>query len=68
MKQGTSMRQVPLVFQYNKQDLPTALDISQMDQILNGNGSPSFGHGGIDRAGALGSVGRYIQSVCPLLR
>jgi GTPase SAR1 family protein len=42
--QGTDVRQVPVVFQYNKQDLPRELVLDQdaLDESLNFRGAPSF--------------------------
>jgi signal recognition particle receptor subunit beta len=42
--QGMDVRQVPVVFQYNKQDLPRELVLDQdaLDEALNFRGAPSF--------------------------
>ncbi|MCK4412938.1 MAG: gliding-motility protein MglA [Candidatus Eisenbacteria sp.] len=38
--QGRSRAAVPLVFQYNKRDLPGAVSREQLDRLLNGDGAP----------------------------
>ena len=45
LSQGVDIRQLPVVFQYNKQDLPADLILSQaeMDDALNFRAVPSFG-------------------------
>lgn len=39
---GKSMKTLPLVIQYNKRDLPDVAPASEMEQILNQDGYPSF--------------------------
>jgi signal recognition particle receptor subunit beta len=39
---GKSMKTLPLVIQYNKRDLPDVTPVSEMEQILNQDGYPSF--------------------------
>jgi signal recognition particle receptor subunit beta len=39
---GKSMKTLPLVIQYNKRDLPDVTPVSEMEQILNPDGYPSF--------------------------
>ena len=41
-EQGYEIDNVPLVFQYNKRDLPNACPISEMEKALNPLGKPSF--------------------------
>jgi len=45
---GLNIRTIPLIFQYNKRDLPTALPIEVMDKKLNFRNLPSFGSVAID--------------------
>lgn len=40
-EQGRDLAQVPIVFQYNKRDLPDLLPVAEMDQMLNPMGAPS---------------------------
>jgi signal recognition particle receptor subunit beta len=39
---GKSLKTIPLVIQYNKRDLPDVTPVSEMEQILNPYGYPSF--------------------------
>jgi signal recognition particle receptor subunit beta len=51
--QGVDVRQLPVVFQYNKQDLPSelVLDRPALDDALNFRGVPSFGADALHGAG-----------------
>ncbi|MBN1636232.1 MAG: hypothetical protein JW920_06940 [Deltaproteobacteria bacterium] len=39
---GKSIKSIPLVLQYNKRDLTDVTPVSEMDQIINPDGYPSF--------------------------
>lgn len=39
---GKDLSEIPLVIQYNKRDLPSALPIEKLEQELNSMGAPSF--------------------------
>ncbi len=41
-RQGIRLREMPLVIQYNKRDLPNALSVAEMDPELNKSGVPTF--------------------------
>ena len=41
-RQGIRIREMPLVIQYNKRDLPNALAVSEMNPELNKSGVPTF--------------------------
>jgi mutual gliding-motility protein MglA len=41
-RQGIRLREMPLVIQYNKRDLPNALPVAEIDKDLNKLQSPSF--------------------------
>jgi signal recognition particle receptor subunit beta len=41
-RQGIRMREMPLVMQYNKRDLPNALALAEMNKELNKSNAPSF--------------------------
>ena len=47
--QGVDVREVPLVMQYNKQDLPREmiLDVAELEDTLNFRGVPSFAAGAV---------------------
>ena len=39
---GQSLSAIPMVFQFNKSDLPDALEVGEMERMLNPAGLPSF--------------------------
>lgn len=39
---GRDVSQIPLVFQYNKRDLPDAIPLAQLESRLNPHGQPAF--------------------------
>jgi signal recognition particle receptor subunit beta len=41
-RQGIRIREIPLVIQYNKRDLPTAMPVADLDRDLNKLGVPRF--------------------------
>ena len=41
-RQGVRLREIPLVLQYNKRDLPNALPVKELDEAMNKNGMPRF--------------------------
>jgi signal recognition particle receptor subunit beta len=41
-RQGVRMREIPLVIQYNKRDLPNALPVAELDQAINKQRVPTF--------------------------
>jgi signal recognition particle receptor subunit beta len=41
-RQGVRLREMPLVMQYNKRDLPNALPVAELDAELNKQNVPSF--------------------------
>ena len=41
-EQGYEIDKIPLVFQYNKRDLPNVCPHSEMDKILNPRGNPAY--------------------------
>ena len=54
---------VPLVFQYNKRDLPGASDPSEMDKVLNWRGVPSFTAVAIKGTGVNETLKKIIELV-----
>lgn len=42
LEQGLDIRQLPLVMQYNKRDLPGVMPIDELDDLLNFRGVPAF--------------------------
>ena len=55
---GQDIRQLPLVLQYNKQDLPSELILTpgEMDEALNFRGAPSFPADALHGAGVFESL------------
>ena len=41
-RQGVRIREIPLVMQYNKRDLPNALAVPEIDRDVNKHGAPRF--------------------------
>jgi signal recognition particle receptor subunit beta len=41
-RQGIRIREIPLVIQYNKRDLPNAMPVAEIDRELNKLGSPKY--------------------------
>jgi len=41
-QQGYNIREIPLIIQYNKRDLPSALPVSELRKALNKYNSPDF--------------------------
>lgn len=41
-EQGYEIENIPLVFQYNKRDLPNVCPLQEMEKVLNPRGLPSF--------------------------
>src|ERR1043165_8343737 len=41
-RQGVRIREIPLVMQYNKRDLPNALPVAEIDKDVNKLGAPKF--------------------------
>jgi signal recognition particle receptor subunit beta len=42
-RQGIRLREMPLVLQYNKRDLPNAMPVAEMNAEINKLGAPSYG-------------------------
>lgn len=42
LEQGTDPRQIPIVLQYNKRDLPDVLSLEEMDDLLNYRDLPRY--------------------------
>jgi hypothetical protein len=41
-EQGYDLEKIPYVMQYNKRDLPNAVPIKELKDMLNGNGALDF--------------------------
>lgn len=56
LEQGFDIRQLPLVIQYNKRDLPGVLPIEELEDALNFRGSPSFSASAVRGAGVFDTL------------
>jgi signal recognition particle receptor subunit beta len=62
-RQGRSLSDIPLVLQYNKSDLTTALTRPQLDAHLNPLGLPSFVASAVRGEGVVGALQAIVQQV-----
>lgn len=62
-KHGRALSEVPVVFQYNKSDLTTALTKSQLDAYHNPNGVPSLMASALHGQGVVETLGDIIRDV-----
>lgn len=56
LEQSVDVRGIPLVLQYNKQDLPGALPVADLDDVLNFRGVPAFGASAVNGAGVFATL------------
>ena len=65
LDQGVDVRAMPLVLQYNKQDLPSELVLTpaELDDALNFRGVPSFGADALHGTGVFESLKRISELV-----
>jgi signal recognition particle receptor subunit beta len=61
--QGRSLAEMPLVFQYNKRDLPTALSMAELDESLNALGLRSFPTNAATGEGVLDALDELVRTV-----
>lgn len=59
---GLGIEEVPVVLQYNKQDLPEILSWDQMQELLNPAGWPAFGSIARERRGILTPLGAAMEA------
>ncbi|MBT4762643.1 MAG: gliding-motility protein MglA [Bdellovibrionaceae bacterium] len=67
-QQGMDISEVPLVFQYNKRDLPTALPISEMRTALNKWNAPDFETEAQNGKGIFDSLNTVSKSIITSLK
>jgi hypothetical protein len=60
---GKSLKTSPTIIQYNKRDLPTAMMVSEMDQILNETGYPTYESVATTGEGVLPTLTRITKMV-----
>lgn len=65
LEQGVDVRELPVVLQYNKQDLPADLLLSSdaLDEALNFRGVPSFGADALHGSGVFETLKGISESV-----
>jgi mutual gliding-motility protein MglA len=66
--QGYDIRQVPLVFQYNKRDLPNALSLVDMRRALNHYNAPEFEATANEGKGVMESLKSISKSIIHVLK
>jgi len=65
---GLSLASVPMVFQYNKKDLPDALPTADLDRMLNASGKQSFDASSQEGEGVIQTLLALVKSVLVELR
>jgi mutual gliding-motility protein MglA len=67
-QQGYNIREVPLVIQYNKRDLPNALSIQELRDHLNFYGAPEVEASAFEGRGVLDSFKSVSKKVIHILK
>lgn len=67
-QQGYDIKEVPLVFQYNKRDLPNAVPISEMRTALNKYNCPDFEGTASEGKGVFESLKSVSKSIINVLK
>lgn len=62
-EQGRSLAEIPLVFQYNKQDLEGVMGLARMDESLNALGAPSFATCATSGSGVVEALDELVRRV-----
>ncbi len=65
---GKSLSEVPLVFQYNKRDLPNVLSVKELNRLLNPRGLPFFEAVAIRGEGIVTTLTRITRMVADHLK
>ena len=63
LEEGIEIRDFPMVLQYNKRDLPGALPINELDDLLNFRGLPAFPASALEGAGVFDTLKSISQLV-----
>ncbi len=66
--QGYDIHKIPLVFQYNKRDLPNALPISELRTVLNKYNAPEFEAKANEGEGVFESLKTISKSIITVLK
>lgn len=67
-RQGNDIRDLPLVIQYNKRDLPNAALLSELRAALNHHNSPDFEASAVDGRGVFESLKTLSKSIITVLK
>ncbi len=67
-QQGYDIEQVPIVFQYNKRDLPDILDISELREKLNKYNAPEFEAVAAEGVGVFDSLKTLSKKIVTILK
>lgn len=65
---GYDINEIPLVFQYNKRDLPNALPVSEMRRALNKFNAPDFEGRASEGSGVIESLNSVSKSILNVLQ
>jgi signal recognition particle receptor subunit beta len=65
---GMNPNTIPLVFQYNKRDLPNAMPVEQLEEDLNSRSVPSFETCALDGTGIMDTLKSVTKAVLSDLR
>ena len=66
--QGYDINKIPLVFQYNKRDLPNALPISELRRALNKYNAPEFEAKASEGEGVMDSLKSVSKAIITVLK
>lgn len=66
--QGTDISEIPLVFQYNKRDLPNALPLAEMRAALNKYNAPDFEATASEGTGVFESLKTVSKNIINVLK
>ncbi len=61
-EQGRSLEDTPIVFQFNKRDLPGVMGLDELNRSLNPDGRPSFGTIATDGDGVMTALDVLVQA------
>lgn len=65
---GYDIKEIPLVFQYNKRDLPNALPVAELRKALNKYNAPDFEGRASEGKGVLESLNSVSKSILNVLK
>jgi signal recognition particle receptor subunit beta len=65
---GYDIKEIPLVFQYNKRDLPNALPVAELRKSLNRFNAPDFESTAAEGTGVIESLNSVSKSIINVLK